>query len=166
MKRRDFIIKSSFLFTLPVLFKLNSCKHNKKGEKYQNPEIRKLNLAIEHEYGAIVQYSHHAGITKNKKFKHIIHHIISQEVSHAISMAEIVKRLGYKPTLNIWPPQDAKNFKEILKEDILVEKNAIELYESILKLKELNKNDKKIIEKIIKHEENHLKIFKNFIHQK
>ena len=159
MKRREFIY-TSLLMTCPFLLNISGCKDKSDKVHHTNPIIDKLNLAIEHEYGAIVQYIHHAGITENKSFKKIIPHIISQEVNHAILISNIIKKLGYTPTLNIWPPQSGKNFKEILKKDILAEKNAIQLYEEILKLK-LSNEEKKIISKIIKNEENHLKIFKN-----
>ena len=158
MNRREFIY-TSLLISFPFLIDISGCK--KKSDKvYQtNPIIDKLNLAIEHEYGAIVQYTHHAGITENKSFKKVIPQIVVQEVNHAILISNIIKKLGNIPALNIWPPQSGKNFKENLKKDILAEKNAIQLYEEILKLN-LSNEDKKIISKIIKNEENHLKIFR------
>ncbi len=163
MNRRKFILTSSALITIPFL-NIVGCKSSSSKKINQSsvtdPKIEKLNLAIEHEYGAILQYCNHAAITNNTSFKKIISPIIYQEVQHAITISNIIKELGYSPTLSLWPPQSGNSFAKIIKEDIEAEKNAIELYEEILKLK-LNNRIKRKIAKIIKHEESHLKIFKN-----
>jgi len=165
MNRRKFILSSSALISLPFILGLTGCeekfsKNTNKKTTENNPKIEKLNLALEHEFGAIVQYCNHAGIGDNNYLKKIIPEIVSQEVNHAIAISNIIKSLGYSPTLSLWPPQTGKTLSEMINKDINAEKNAIELYEDILKLN-LAKKIKKTVYKIIKHEENHLKIFKN-----
>ncbi len=170
MDRRRFLSSGISIFTIsPLILNFIGCKVKKgeikKPKKYlENPKIEKLNLAIEHEFGAIVQYINHAGITENKHFYKVIPQIIFQEVQHAILISNIIRQFGYLPTLSVWPPQTGKNFKENLIKDIEAEKNAIKLYEEILKLG-LTRKNKEIIEKILKTEEGHLKIFKKIKHE-
>ena len=168
MNRRKFILTGSILVSLPFLFEIVGCKNETVNEKKRkstenNPKIEKLNLALEHEFGAIIQYCNHAGITDNIFFKKAIPEIVAQEVQHAILISNIIKNLGYNPTLSLWPPQTGKSFSDMIIKDMKTEKNAIELYESLLHFN-FGSETKKIITNIIEHEKAHLKIFKSLKH--
>ncbi|SMP15788.1 bacterioferritin [Desulfurobacterium pacificum] len=101
--------------------------------------INLCNLAISHEYGAIIQYINHAGLINQKKIKNVLLSNMRDEIYHARRITEILIKEGATPTVAMWPPQTGKNLKQLLEEDISGEEAAIRLYQQILDLKESSK---------------------------
>lgn len=97
------------------------------------------NLAISHEYGAIIQYINHAGVVNDKKVKSILLANMHDEIYHARRITEILVKEGATPTVAMWPPQTGKSLKQLLEDDIRGEEAAIRLYQQILDLKESSK---------------------------
>ena len=132
MKRRDILkimLGSLAQFVVPV-------KADAQLLFSQNSFVDLCNLAISHEYGAIVQYINHAGLIKEEKVKKVLLANMQDEIYHARRITEILIKEGATPTVTIWPPQTGKKLKILLEEDISGEEAAIRLYQKILDLKE------------------------------
>lgn len=97
------------------------------------------NLAISHEYGAIVQYINHSGLIADKKITDVLAKILQDEIFHARRITEILVKEGATPTVAMWPPQTGKSVRALLEEDINGEIAAIKLYQKILDLPESKK---------------------------
>ena len=97
------------------------------------------NLAISHEYGAIVQYINHSGLIADKKITAVLLKNMQDEIFHARRITEILIKEGATPTVAMWPPQTGKSVKTLLEEDISGEVAAIRLYQKILDLPESKK---------------------------
>ena len=97
------------------------------------------NLAISHEYGAIVQYTNHSGLIANKKITDVLKRNLQDEIFHARKITEILVKEGATPTVAMWPPQTGKSVRTLLEEDINGEIAAIKLYQKILDLPESKK---------------------------
>ncbi|RUM42996.1 MAG: hypothetical protein DSY34_00860 [Desulfurobacterium sp.] len=97
------------------------------------------NLAISHEYGAIVQYINHSGLITDKKITDVLKKNLQDEIFHARRITEILVKEGATPTVAMWPPQTGKSVRALLEEDINGEIAAIKLYQKILDLPESKK---------------------------
>lgn len=94
-----------------------------------------LILALQHEHGAMVQYSNHAGLLAQwiqPEFAATIREIICDEVSHAIVLVQALTARGAQPTLAVWPPRTSSRSRELLQQDIAAERGAVELYSRII----------------------------------
>jgi len=98
--------------------------------------INLCNLAISHEYGAIIQYINHSGIIQKREIWSVLLENMNDEVVHARELTRILIKEGATPTVAAWPPQTGKRLIHLLKEDIAGENAAIELYQQILDLPE------------------------------
>jgi bacterioferritin len=97
------------------------------------------NLAISHEYGAIVQYTNHSGLIANKKVTDVLEKNLQDEIFHARKITEILVKEGATPTVAMWPPQTGRSIRNLLEKDIDGENAAIKLYQKILDLPESKK---------------------------
>lgn len=96
-----------------------------------------LILALQHEHGAMVQYSNHAGLLAQwiqPEFATTIREIICDEVSHAVVLVQALTARGAQPTLAVWPPRTGAQPRELLQQDIAAERGAVELYSRIVDL--------------------------------
>ncbi len=168
LSRRTFLTTGAGFLALPVIAQLSACKGNEQAapEKkiFSEPRFELLDLALQHEFGAIVQYSNHAGIIaalgqdpKGSVGK-LIKEVIDNEVEHSILLTTILKKNGIEPTIAVWPPQTAATANEMIKKDIAAEMGAVKLYQQILTL-DLDDQTKRIIETILQSEEMHHHIF-------
>ncbi len=98
--------------------------------------VNMCNIAISHEYGAIVQYINHAGHIDNKKVQTVLLSNMHDEVYHARMITKFLVKEGATPTVSVWPPQTGKTLQQLLEEDINGETAAIKLYQKILDLPE------------------------------
>ena len=105
----------------------------------ENLFINLCNIAIAHEYGAIIQYINHSGIINNKRIDDILLRNMRDEVEHARGITRILIKEGAAPTIAAWPPMTGKELKDLLEEDIKGEEAAINLYSQILSLEESKK---------------------------
>ena len=150
MKRRDFI-KIIFGALSPFVVQL---KPEKAYAEFGHPFVSLCNLAIAHEYGAIVQYINHSGLISNSKIKETLEENMQDEIVHARRLTEILVKEGAFPTVSIWPPQTGKGMKKLIEEDIEGENAAIKLYSQILDLPE-SKKYRDDIYSFLKREEIH-----------
>ncbi len=134
MHRRD-VLKLMFgslaCFVVPV----KSLANPRSGSVF----VDLCNLAISHEYGAIVQYINHSGLITDRKVVNVLVKNMQDEIFHAQKITEILVREGATPTVAMWPPQTGKSVKTLFEEDISGEIAAIKLYQKILDLPESKK---------------------------
>ncbi len=166
--RRTFLTISACFLTLPVAAPLSGCKGNKEPESkkkfFPDQKFELLDLALQHEYGAVVQYGNHAGIIAalNKDSEgsigEAIKEIVCQEMHHAIFLTDIIKKGNVEPTVAVWPPQTAVAADQMIQKDIDAETGAIKLYQQILTL-DFDDKIKTDIDQIIQAEEAHHQMF-------
>lgn len=170
INRRRFLSLGTSFLTLPMVAQLFGCggSENPEPEKkiFKDPKFELLDIALQHEFGAIVQYGNHAGIIqsldkdagKSKGKCKVIENIIGHEVHHAILITDMLKQNGIEPTVAVWPPQTAATPDEMIQKDIAAETSAIKLYQQILSL-DFDDRIKKSIETIKLSEEMHHNMF-------
>lgn len=172
VNRRAFLSMGVGLFTLPAVAQITGCRGNSKSEPekkiFPDPKFELLDLALQHEFGAIVQYGNHAGViiavnsdpdgTIAEKFEEIICH----EVYHSIHLSDILKKNGIEPTVAVWPPQTAATPVEMVQKDLAAESGAIALYQQILE-KDFDDPTKRIIEKLLFSEKTHHHYFSKLL---
>lgn len=166
--RRSFLTITAGFLTFSMIAQLSGCKGNGQPgvEKkiFPDPKFELLDLALQHEFGAVVQYGNHAGVIAALKrdgdgsIGAVIKEIIGQEVKHAILLTDILKKNNIEPTVAVWPPQTAVTASEMIQKDIAAETGAIKLYQQILTLS-FDDKTKKIIEAIMLSEETHHHMF-------
>ena len=172
--RRRFLILTSGLATAMLLQSLG-CRRRSSSPSTKtsssNPKIELFNLALQHEYGSVVQYTNHVAILSDNKGKYHLndqalstfHRIIFEEIKHAIQVSILVRQLGGIPSIAVWPPQSANELSKLLHLDLAAEKSAIELYERLLAL-QLNPKHQGIIGRIQNKEATHRQFFATLIH--
>ncbi len=66
ISRRAFLSMGVGLLTFPAAVQISGCRGNGQGEPekkiFLDPKFELLDLALQHEFGAIVQYGNHAGV--------------------------------------------------------------------------------------------------------
>lgn len=149
MKRRGFL-KLIFGSLAPFVVPVNA-KASIQGDP---PFVFLCNIAIAHEYGAIVQYINHSGLISDEKIKKTLEGNMYDEIVHARRLTEILVKEGANPTVSLWPPQTGKEIKKLIEEDIEGENAAIKLYTQILDLQE-SKRYRDEIYSFLKREELH-----------
>lgn len=170
--RRTFLSMGVGLLSLPAVAQIAGCNGNGQGEPekkiFPDPKFELLDLALQHEFGAIVQYGNHAGViaavncdpggTIAKTFEEII----CQEVHHSVKLSDILKQNGNEPTVAVWPPQTAATPEEMVRKDLAAENGAIALYEQILE-KDFDDPIKRIVEKLLFSEKAHHNYFSKLL---
>ncbi len=168
LNRRHFLSAVTAGVSILPFLGLSGCRQEKEkpSEKklFTNPKLELLDLALQHEYGAIVQYSNHAGTIAaltdkvDKTILEQFEQIIFDEVQHAVTLSKILMNNKVTPTISVWPPQTATNAVDMLQKDILSEEGAIQLYEQISTL-DLSDDERQIIEMIGNAEVYHQETF-------
>jgi len=167
--RRSFLTTSATLLALPIGLHLAGCRDSSTPEpvkqKFSDQKFELIDLALQHEFGAVVQYGNHAGVIahlqKNSEtdtLTNTIQQIINDEVLHAVQLTQIMKEEGEEPTIAVWPPQTAETTREMIAQDIAAESGAVKLYQQILSFN-FNDRVKRKIEKIMQTEKLHHHIF-------
>lgn len=167
--RRSFLTTSATLLALPIGVQLAGCRDSSTPEpakqKFSDQKFELIDLALQHEFGAVVQYGNHAGVIahlhKNSEtdtFTKTIQQIITDEVHHSIQLTQIMKEEGEEPTIAVWPPQTAETTQDMIAQDIAAESGAVKLYQQILS-QDFDDRVKRIIETIMQTEELHHHIF-------
>ena len=136
---------------------------------------RKLYDVYSGNYGeltSILQYTYE-GMTNEKDLKKILQRIAIDEMKHLKVLGEILVELGFIPFYmgsrnNKWCSDNVKyKFKsvyEMLEYNIESEKYAIKEYKKLIEITDC-KCIKETIERIIKDEENHVRILKAIWHE-
>ncbi len=172
LDRRTFLTVTASCLAVPVIAQLSGCKGNGKSEPekkiFSDPKFELLDLALQHEFGAVVQYGNHAGVIaalgrdSDGSIKSVIGEIVNQEIQHAILLTEILKKNSLEPTVAVWPPQTAPAALEMIQKDVAAERGAVELYQQILTL-DFDDQTKKIITDIMHSEEVHHTMFSTIL---
>ncbi len=93
--------------------------------------IEKLNLDLSHEYGAAVQYTYSAAAVSGlyrPALKPLFEEEITDELGHALYLAEKIKSLGGVPTTKVAEVPQPDQVKDILNEIVKAESDTIVRY--------------------------------------
>ncbi|RUM88369.1 MAG: hypothetical protein DSZ24_03910 [Thermodesulfatator sp.] len=158
MKRRDFLALLAAAGLEIVL--------TPKIEAREDPLIAHLELALQHEFGVILQYIQHLGkaLAAGKDWEEVLEGIIRDEVFHAVHLSEMLKRRGQEPTLAVWPPQTFSSLKRCLQVDLEAEQGAISLYQKMLSLP-YQSREKKWLARFLTAEKHHYQIFGTWLEE-
>ncbi|MBI4042999.1 MAG: ferritin-like domain-containing protein [Deltaproteobacteria bacterium] len=99
--------------------------------------ISLLNEALAQEYACFIRYSTHASCVKGPNsmpLRELLKEIAKDEWEHADMLRERVVSLGGQPTLQVEKIEYAEDFDEILKINMTEERDAITMYQEILRL--------------------------------
>ncbi|HKB59174.1 MAG TPA: ferritin-like domain-containing protein [Gallionellaceae bacterium] len=119
-----------------------------------------LNLDLEWEYAAAVQYTQHAATLHGAEFDSIQKELLihaQQEMQHAVMIAEQIDFLGGVPTVEVELREISPDNVEMLKQDLAGENRAIERYkERIAQAEGLREYGlRRVLEDILVQEEEH-----------
>lgn len=93
--------------------------------------IELLNKDLSQEYTAMVQYIQHSGVLTGAEYGDIIKEIkihASEELQHAIILAEQIDYLGGFPTVDVPMAATSEDNQEMLEQDLAGEEDAIARY--------------------------------------
>ncbi|MFA5242552.1 MAG: ferritin-like domain-containing protein [Sulfuricella sp.] len=130
--------------------------------------IEELNKDLEWEYAAAVQYVQHAAAISGAQYDSIQKELIihsQEEMQHAVMLSEQIDFLGGVPTVNVEKREISSDSKEMLKQDLWGEDNAIKRYkERIAQAEELREYGlRRVLEDILIQEEEHKRDLSNAI---
>lgn len=172
VSRRAFLSMGVGLATLPAVAQISGCSGNRQSETekkiFPDPKFELLDLALQHEFGAVVQYGNHAGLITALKadpggtIAKTFEEIICQEVHHSIKLSDILKKNGIEPSVAVWPPQTAATPEEMVEKDLAAEDGAVDLYQQILE-KDFEASIKRVIEKLLFAEKAHQHYFSKLL---
>jgi bacterioferritin len=122
--------------------------------------IAELNKDLEWEYAAAVQYVQHAAALTGAQYDTIKKELVihsQEEMQHAVMLAEQIDFLGGVPTIDVERRDVAADAREMLKQDLWGEDNAISRYkERIAQAEALQEYGlRRVIEDILIQEEEH-----------
>lgn len=90
-----------------------------------------LNMDLELEYSAAIQYINHGAVMTGAAYGDIIKELkihANEEVQHAMILADQIDYLGGSPTVNVGKIHTSKDNDEMLKQDLDGEEDAIRRY--------------------------------------
>ncbi len=93
--------------------------------------IELLNKDLGLEYMAIVQYTQHSGVLTGAEYGDITKEIkihATEELQHAVTLAEQIDYLGEFPTAEMPPTKTSRDNREMLEQDLEGELDAIARY--------------------------------------
>lgn len=130
--------------------------------------IEELNTDLEWEYAAAVQYVQHAAAISGAQYDSIQKELIihsQEEMQHAVMLSEQIDFLGGVPTVNVEKREISSDSKEMLKQDLWGEDNAISRYkERIAQAEALQEYGlRRVLEDILIQEEEHKRDLSNAI---
>lgn len=130
--------------------------------------IAELNKDLEWEYAAAVQYVQHASAITGAQYDSIQKELIihsQQEMAHAVMLSDQIDFLGGVPTVDVEKRAVSPDSKEMLKQDLWGEDNAIARYkERIAQAEELKEYGlRRVLEDILIQEEEHKRDLMNAI---
>lgn len=103
--------------------------------------IELLNRDLSLEYTAIVQYAQHSGVLTGAEYGDITKEIkihATQELQHAIALAEQIDYLDGFPTVEVPPAKTSRDNREMLEQDLEGELDAVARYKQrIIQTEEL-----------------------------
>ena len=93
--------------------------------------IKLLNMDLELEYSAAIQYINHASVMTGAAYGDIIKEMkihANEEIQHAIVLADQISFLGGIPTVKVGDIKTAKGNDKMLDQDLAGEEDAIARY--------------------------------------
>lgn len=122
--------------------------------------VEELNKDLEWEYAAAVQYVQHASVITGPEYESIQKELLihsQEELAHAVMLSEQISFLGGVPTVDVEKREVSASSKEMLKQDLLGEENAITRYkERIAQAEALQEYGlRRVLEDILIQEEEH-----------
>lgn len=93
--------------------------------------IDRLNIDLEYEYGAAIQYIQHQAVMSGAQYNNIAKELAihaEEELQHAIQLADQIDYLGGTPTVDVQEIKISDDPKEMLKQDLEGERGAIDRY--------------------------------------
>jgi bacterioferritin len=90
-----------------------------------------LNMDLELEYSAAIQYINHAAVMTGAAYGDIIKELkvhANEEVQHAMTLSDQIDYLGGSPSVNVGKIQTSKDNREMLQQDLDGEEDAIKRY--------------------------------------
>ena len=95
--------------------------------------IELLNMDLELEYSAAIQYINHAALITGAVFGDIIKELkihTNEEIQHAVTLADQIDYLGGSPSVKVGPIHTSKDNEEMLRQDLNGEEDAIKRYKA------------------------------------
>lgn len=92
-----------------------------------------LNLDLELEYSAAIQYINHAAVMTGAAYGDIIKELkvhANEEIQHAMTLADQIDYLGGSPSVKVGPILISKDNIEMLQQDLDAEEDAISRYKT------------------------------------
>lgn len=122
--------------------------------------IEELNKDLEWEYAAAVQYVQHAAVITGPEYESIQKELLihsQEEMAHAVMLSDQISFLGGVPTVDVEAREVSASSKEMLKQDLSGEENAIKRYkERIAQAEALQEYGlRRVLEDILIQEEEH-----------
>ena len=90
-----------------------------------------LNMDLELEYSAAIQYINHAAVMTGAAYGDIIKELkvhANEEIQHAVTLSDQIDYLGGSPSVNVGKIQTSKDNREMLQQDLDGEEDAIKRY--------------------------------------
>ncbi|MDP4007933.1 MAG: ferritin-like domain-containing protein [Candidatus Peregrinibacteria bacterium] len=122
--------------------------------------IEELNVALEWEYAAAVQYVQHASVITGPEYDAISKELIihsNEEMAHAVMVSNAISDLGGVPSIDVEKREVSEDAKIMLEQDLWGEENAISIYKNLIAMAEELKEYgvRGILEDILIQEEEH-----------
>jgi bacterioferritin len=122
--------------------------------------IEELNKDLEWEYAAAIQYVQHAAVITGPEYESIQKELLihsQEEMAHAVMLSDQIGFLGGVPTVDVEKREVSDSSKEMLKQDLSGEENAIKRYkERIAQAEALQEYGlRRVLEDILIQEEEH-----------
>lgn len=122
--------------------------------------IEELNKDLEWEYAAAIQYVQHAAVITGPEYESIQKELLihsQEEMAHAVMLSDQISFLGGVPAVDVEKREVSANSKEMLKQDLTGEENAIKRYkERIAQAEALQEYGlRRVLEDILIQEEEH-----------
>lgn len=122
--------------------------------------IDELNVALEWEYAAAVQYVQHAAVITGPEYDAIAKELIvhsNEEMAHAVMVSNAIADLGGVPSIDVEKREVSEDAKTMLEQDLWGEDNAISIYKNLIGMAEELKEYgvRRILEDILIQEEEH-----------
>jgi bacterioferritin len=115
------------------VFKKTAIKGVGEMEITQEKLIELLNMDLELEYSAAIQYINHAAIMTGAAYGDIIKELkihANEEIQHAIILSDQIDYLGEMPSVNVGKIRTSKDNEEMLRQDLDGQEDAIRRYKT------------------------------------
>ncbi|MEW6447371.1 MAG: ferritin-like domain-containing protein [Bacillota bacterium] len=102
-----------------------------KYQKQLEQIIKGLNLDLSWEYAAMIQYIQHASMLTGPEYTRVIDELLAhaqQEHEHAVILSDLIQYLGGIPTVETAERLTSLDNKEMLRQDLKAEYDAIRRY--------------------------------------